>query len=48
MSILVEGISVVVRRDAILSKVQGGRNSFVNLAPNDMYVADAEIARVSL
>jgi len=46
MAVLVEGISVVIRRDAILSKMAGGEERFRLLIPNSTYCDDGELARV--
>ena len=46
MAVLVEGISVIVRRDAIESKYDGGWDTFVDNVPNATLCADDEIARV--
>lgn len=46
MAVLVEGISVIVRRDAIESKYRGGWAAFVADVPNATFCADDEIARV--
>ena len=46
MPVIVEGISVVVRADAIASKLQGGMEEFLSFVPNQTYCADNELARV--
>ncbi len=46
MAVLVEGISVIVRRDAIESRYRGGWDAFVADVPNATLCADDEIARV--
>jgi hypothetical protein len=46
MAVLVEGISVIVRRDAIETKYDGGWDAFVDNVPNATLCADDEIARV--
>ena len=46
MAVLVEAISVIVRRDSIESKYRGGWVGFVNDSPNSTLCADDEIARV--
>jgi hypothetical protein len=46
MAVLVEGISVVVRSDAIQSKIAGGLERFRQLIPNSTYCDDGELARV--
>ena len=46
MAVLVEGISVVVRRASIKSKFQGGWALFVALVPNETMCTDEIIVRV--
>jgi len=46
IAVLVEGISVIVRRDAIESKYDGGWDAFLGNVPNATLCADDEIARV--
>jgi len=46
MAVLVEAISVVVRRDAIASKYPGGWDAFVDDVPNATLCFDGEVARV--
>lgn len=46
MPVLVEAISVIVRRDAIDRSYQGGWQGFVSRIPNRTLCMDAEIARV--
>jgi hypothetical protein len=46
MAVLVEGISVVVRLDAIQQKVPGGWNAFKDHVLNKTLCADNELARV--
>ena len=46
MSVLVEAISVVVRRDAIAARYQGGWPSFVSAVPNGTLCMDLQLARV--
>ena len=46
MAVLVEGISVVTRRDAIHAKLRGGWQSFLNLVPNSTLCTDGLLARV--
>jgi len=46
MAVLVEGISVVVRRDSIERKVSGGHTRIRRLIPNATYCADDELVRV--
>ena len=46
MPVLIEAISVVVRRDAIESKFLGGWEAFMGWVANRTLCADADIARV--
>jgi hypothetical protein len=46
MAVLVEGISVIVRRDAIERKLKGGWAAFVGAVPNTTSCADDHLARV--
>jgi hypothetical protein len=46
MAVLVEGISVVVRRDAIAQRMAGGWPGFVDLVPNQTLCTDGVLARV--
>jgi len=46
MAVLVEAISVIVRRDAIEQKYAGGWDAFVDAVPNATLCTDDEIARV--
>ena len=46
MAVLIEGISVVVRRDAIGAKLQGGWQAFSDLVPNGTLCTDGQLARV--
>ena len=46
MSVLIEGISVIVRADAILKKFPGGFAGFKKIVPNETLCADDELARV--
>ncbi len=46
MAVLVEGISVVVRRDAIDAGYPGGWPAFVENAPNATLCTDRELARI--
>ena len=46
MAVLVEAISVVVRRDAIRAKFSGGWPEFLECVPNDTLCSDDDIARV--
>jgi len=46
MAVLVEGISVVIRRDAIEAKIKGGWQSFQDIVPNQTLCTDGQLARV--
>jgi len=46
MAVLVEAISVIVRKDSIGEKVKGGEARFQTLIPNATYCDDGELARV--
>lgn len=46
MAVLVEGISVIVRRDAINARFIGGWKEFLNCIPNTTLCADENLARV--
>ncbi len=46
MAVLVEAISVIIRRDSIVAKYPGGWDSFVDAVPNATLCHDADIARV--
>jgi len=46
MAVLVEGISVVTRRDAIQAKLVGGWQAFLGLVPNSTLCTDGVLARV--
>lgn len=46
MGVLVEGISVLVRKDSIAEKATGGEARFRLLIPNATYCDDGELARV--
>ena len=46
MAVLVEGFSVIVRRDAIARKYPGGWDAFARDVPNRTLCADERIARV--
>ena len=46
MAVLVEAISVIVRRSAVDAKFPGGWPAFAAAAPNLTFCADGEIARV--
>lgn len=46
MAVLVEAISVIVRRDAIDEKLTGGWESFVDEVPNNTLCTDGALARI--
>jgi hypothetical protein len=46
MAVLVEGISVVIRRDAIAGKLDGGWQRFIGIVPNRTLCYDDFLARV--
>lgn len=46
MAVLMEGISVVVRRDAIESRYPGGWSAFSQSPPNNTFCADDSLARI--
>jgi hypothetical protein len=46
MAVLVEAISVIVRRDSISRKFAGGWNAFVKSIPNATLCVDNEVARI--
>ena len=46
MAVLVEAISVIVRRDAIDSRFRGGWREFEKVVPNSTLCTDGELARV--
>jgi hypothetical protein len=46
MAVLVEGISVVVRRDSIGRRFVGGWPAFVSCVPNSTLCTDGKLARV--
>jgi hypothetical protein len=46
LAVLVEAISVIVRRDSISQKFPGGWNAFVKSIPNATLCADNEVARI--
>ena len=46
MAVLIEAISVIIKRDAILRAFSENWNEFVQFAPNNTLCADDEIARV--
>ena len=46
MAVLIEGISVVVRYDAIDRRFAGGRRQFLEAVPSQTFCADDDLARV--
>jgi hypothetical protein len=46
MAVLVEGISVLIRRDSIQNKLSGGDARFRLLIPNSTFCEDDQLARV--
>jgi hypothetical protein len=46
MAVLVEGISVIIRNEAILKKYSGGWNAFLAIVPNRTLCSDSELTRV--
>jgi hypothetical protein len=46
LAVLVEAISVIVRRDSIVAKFLGGWDAFVDQVPNATFCADEHLARV--
>ncbi len=46
MAVLVEAISVIVRRDAIDRKFASGWTEFLDMVPNQTLCYDSELARV--
>lgn len=46
MAVLVEALSVIVRRDAIDSRFQGGWRRFVDAVPNATICSDEHLARI--
>lgn len=46
MAVLIEGISVVIRSEAIASIYEGGEAAFNTTIPNGTYCTDGELARV--
>ena len=46
MAVLVEGISVLVRKDSIQNKMTGGEARFRLLIPNSTFCEDEQLARV--
>ena len=48
MAVLVEGISVIVRRDAVESKYRGGWKGLIADVPNSTLCMDEELIRAQL
>lgn len=46
MAVLIEAISVIVRKDSISRKIKGGEEYFRTLIPNATYCDDGELVRV--
>ena len=46
MAVLVEGISVVARRDAVVARLMGGLSTFLALVPNKTHCSDGTLDRV--
>jgi len=46
MTVLVEGISVIIKREVIERKFPGGWQDFVKDVPNQTLCADDELARI--
>src|SRR5689334_25092681 len=46
MAVLIEGISVVIRTEALLKKYPGGWNAFLAIVPNRTLCSDNELTRV--
>ena len=46
MAVLIEAISVVVRKDAAVRSFRGGWESFRVIIPNNTFCADTEISRI--
>jgi hypothetical protein len=46
MSVLIEGVSVVIRCDVLSTAFPGGLSQFGAVVPNKSYCADGEVARV--
>jgi len=46
MAVLVEALSVIVRRDAIAVRFRGGWSSFFSIIPNNTFCADESLVRV--
>ncbi len=46
MAVLVEAISVIVRRDAVNLRFSGGWREFLAIVPNSTLCSDEDLARV--
>lgn len=46
MAVLIEGISVIVRRDAVAERLSGGWRQFLAIVPNSTLCFDEDLARV--
>lgn len=46
MAVLVEALSVIVRRDAVESRFNGGWSGFLSVIPNNTFCTDGLLARV--
>ena len=46
MAVLIEGISVVIRADALLQTFPGGWDAFATIVPNQTLCSDDEVVRV--
>ena len=46
MAVLIEGISVIIKRKSIEKKYSGGWDSFLNCIPNNTFCADDELVRI--
>jgi len=46
MPVLVEGVSVIVRLEAIRAQMKDGMDGFLRLVPNGTYCVDQDLARV--
>jgi hypothetical protein len=47
MAVPVEGLSVIIRRDAFVRAFQGGGDAFLAAVPNQTLCYDRELARVA-
>ncbi len=46
MAVLIEGISIIIKRKSIEEKYTGGWDSFINCIPNKTFCADDELVRI--